>query len=128
MSTATAQSSKKVDLSALQEMDGYIGAAVVDSDSGMTLASDGGGQALDIDMAAAGNTDVVRKKREVMKKLKLNDKIEDILISLHKQYHLIRPLDSNDALFIYVALDRSKANLGMARNELNSFEKGLDLG
>ncbi len=70
---------------------------------------------------------MVRKKREVMKKLALNDKIEDILISLHKQYHLIRLLESNDAIFVYLALDRSKANLGMARQDLNKFEKGLDL-
>lgn len=123
----TAAASKKVDLSSLQEIDGYIGSALVDSSSGMTLATDGGGQSIDIDTAAAGNTDVVRKKREVMKKLALNDKIEDILISLHKQYHLIRLLESNDAIFVYLALDRSKANLGMARQDLNKFEKGLDL-
>ncbi|WP_406672697.1 roadblock/LC7 domain-containing protein [Natronospira sp.] len=118
---------KKADLSPLQEIDGYIGSAIVDSSSGMTLAMDGGGQTLNIETAAAGNTDVVAKKREVMKKLKLNDKIEDILISLHKQYHLIRLLESNDAMFVYLALDRSKANLGMARSELNQFEKGLEL-
>jgi len=123
----TAANSKKVDMTSLQEIDGYIGSALVDSSSGMTLATDGGGQAIDIETAAAGNTDVVRKKREVMKKLNLNDKIEDILISLHKQYHLIRLLDSNDAMFIYLALDRSKANLGMARQDLSKFEKSLDL-
>jgi len=123
----TAANSKKVDMTSLQEIDGYIGSALVDSSSGMTLATDGGGQAIDIETAAAGNTDVVRKKREVMKKLSLNDKIEDILISLHKQYHLIRLLDSNDAMFIYLALDRSKANLGMARQDLSKFEKSLDL-
>ncbi len=124
---APAHASNKIDLGPLREMDGYLASAIVDSSSGMTLAMDASGGEFNIEMAAAGNTDVVRKKRDVMKKLKLNDKIEDILISLQKQYHLIRPLESNDALFIYVALDRSRANLGMARSELNSFEKGLDL-
>jgi predicted regulator of Ras-like GTPase activity (Roadblock/LC7/MglB family) len=119
--------SAKVDLTPLQEIDGYIGSAIVDSSSGMTLGTDGGGQQIDLEIAAAGNTDVVSKKRDVMKKLKLNDKIEDILISLQKQYHLIRLLDSNDAIFVYLVLDRNKANLGLARNELNRFEKGLDL-
>ena len=117
----------RIDLSPLQEMDGYITSALVDSDSGMTLAHDKSATGLDIDVAAAGNADVVRKKRQVMKKLGLNDKIEDILISLHKQYHMIRPLDSRPEVFVYVALDRSKANLGMARNDLNRFEKTLDL-
>ncbi len=60
-----------------------------------------------------------------MSALKLNESIEDILITLGKQYHLIRPLSTNDALFIYLALDKSKANLAMARHSLASIEKDL---
>jgi len=116
----------KIDLSDLTQIDGFIGAALVDSDSGLVLGTEGGG-VLDLEMAAAGNTEVVRAKRKTMKSLGLTDKIEDILISLHKQYHLIRPLDSNDAVFLYLALDRKSANLGMARLQAAKFEKSLDL-
>ena len=110
----------------LMEIDGCIGACIVDSSSGMMLASSGGG-AINLEVAAAGNTEVVRAKRKTMKALGLNEVIEDILITLTKQYHLIRPLATNDALFIYVALDKSKANLAMARHALASVEKELTI-
>lgn len=114
----------KLSLEKLADMDGFLCAALVDSESGLALATAGGG--VDLELAAAGNTEVIRAKRKVAGALRLNDTIEDILITLGKQYHMIRPLDRNDKLFLYVVLERSKSNLAMARHELKSFEKELD--
>jgi hypothetical protein len=114
----------KESLPKLIEIDGCIGACIVDSDSGMTLGSIGG-NGVDLEAAAAGNTEVVRAKRKTMKALNLQDQIEDMLITLGKAYHLIRPLGSNDALFIYLVLDRNKGNLAMARHTLRQIEKEL---
>ena len=111
----------------LSGIDGYVGACVVDSNSGMMLGSDGGGNAVNLEVAAAGNTEVVRAKRKTMKSLGLNDSIEDILITLGKQYHLIRPVANQDGLFIYLVLDKAKSNLAMGRHVLGEVERSMVL-
>lgn len=116
----------KDSLSKLNSIDGFVGACLVDAESGMLLGQEGGGP-VNLEVAAAGNTEVVRAKRKTMNSLQLKDQIEDILITLGKQYHLIRPLRSRSTLFFYVALDRSKANLAMARIALADVEKELQV-
>ena len=106
----------KISLESLTDIDGFVAAALVDTESGLALATQGGG-AIDLELAAAGNTEVVRAKRRVANSLKLNDDIEDILITLGKAYHLIRPLESNSNLFLYLELDRTKSNLVIVRKE-----------
>ena len=76
-------------------------------------------------VAAAGNTEVVRAKMKTMRALGLNDVIEDILITLGKQYHIIRPLARKDGLFMYYVLDKGKSNLAMSRRKLQDVEKEL---
>ena len=113
----------KESMAEVMSVDGAMAVAVVDSNSGMMLGSEGTG--VDLDVAAAGNTEVVRAKMKTMKALKLNDEIEDILISLGRQYHIIRPVASKPGLFFYVVLDRNKANLAMARRKVLDVENGL---
>ncbi|GAA2797787.1 hypothetical protein [Streptomyces showdoensis] len=111
------------------QIEGAIGAALVDYTSGMALGTIGGGKEFDLNMAAAGNTDVVRAKVRTMEMLGLKDGIEDILITLSGQYHLIRLLTSRDAngLFLYLALDKSRANLAMARHQLKKIGDELQV-
>jgi DNA-binding response OmpR family regulator len=117
----------KENLIKLEATEGFIGAALADSDSGMCLGFLGGAGVLNMELAAASNAEVVRSKRKAMKALGLRDEIEDILISLGKQYHLIRPLKSRPSVFFYVALDRGRSNLAMARYALADAERELAL-
>ena len=107
-------------LNKLMETEGAMCAALVDYQSGMLLESVGSG--VDLEVAAAGNTEVVRAKMKTMKSLGISDAIEDILISLGKQYHIIRPVEKHDGLFIYYVLDRARSNLAMARRRVLEVE------
>jgi antitoxin component of MazEF toxin-antitoxin module len=89
--------------------DGALACAVVDYSSGMMLGSAGGG--VDLQVAAAGNSEVVRAKAKVMRQLGLNDVIEDILITLGRHYHIIRSSSRKEGVFIYFVLERAKSNL-----------------
>ncbi|SMX51282.1 hypothetical protein COL8621_03813 [Actibacterium lipolyticum] len=115
------------DISDLTNITGFIGACLVDSDSGLMLASETGTGKLDLEAAGAANTEVVRAKNRAMQALGLKDKIEDILITLGTQYHLIRPLIENPSVFIYVALDKKQANLGMARLNVKNVEATIKI-
>ena len=104
-------------------VDGAMCAALVDSSSGMILGQIGTG--VDLEVAAAGNTEVMRAKMKTMQALGLNDVIEDILITLGKNYHILRPLARKDGLFLYLVLDKSKSNLALARRKAQDVEQNL---
>jgi hypothetical protein len=110
------------------QIDGAIGVALVDYESGMTLGQSGGA-VFNLEVAAAGNTDVVRSKLRTIEALGLRESIHDILITLDSQYHLIRMMTSADArgLFLYLALQKSQANLAMARHQLATLERKLEI-
>ncbi|PRY12469.1 hypothetical protein [Kineococcus rhizosphaerae] len=110
------------------DIDGAIAAALVDYETGMSLGSVGGGT-LDLDVAAAGNTDVVRAELKTLQRLGLDDTPEDVLITLGTQLHLLRLLQSQNGqgLFLYLVLDRSRANLAMARRQLTVLERNVEI-
>jgi len=126
----SSQTTGRLDVeSALEELmniDGAIGAAVVDYENGMTLGTIGG-RSLDMELAGAGNTEVVRSKKNIIHDLGLDEDIEDILISLKSQYHLIRMCENHENVFIYLAIDRSEGNLGLARRSIDEVDENLKL-
>ena len=113
----------KSSLSELMSINGAIGTCIVDYTSGMVLGSDGGG--VDLDLAAAGNTEVVKAKMNTMKSLGIKGEIEDILITLETQLHIIRPSNKNEGLFIYLVLDKDKSNLALSRRKVKDVDDEL---
>ncbi|MEW2162728.1 hypothetical protein AB0912_06975 [Streptomyces sp. NPDC007084] len=113
----------------MTSIEGALGAALVDYTSGMALGTMGGGNDLDLNIAAAGNTDVIRAKMRTMEHLGLKSSIEDVLITLETQYHVIRPLKGRDGngLFLYLVLNKATSNLAMARHKLARIEAELEV-
>jgi len=112
-------------LNALMGIDGAQAVALVDYESGMLLGEAGAG--MDMEVAAAGNTEVIRAKMKTAASLNLNDSIEDILISLGKAYHIMRPVAKKKGLFFYIVLDRTKSNLALARRKVQDVEAELTI-
>ena len=112
-------------LQELMNLDGAMGGCIVDYMSGMVLGMAGGG--VDLELAAAGNSQVVKAKVATMKSLDIKGEIEDMLITLESQLHIIRPTAKHEDLFIYLVLDKSKANLALARRKVQAEENKLEI-
>jgi len=117
------QNVKEVLDSLMGNVAGALGAALVDYESGMCMGSAGNG--IDVEVAAAGNTEVMKAKMRVMKDLGIPGGIEDVLITLESQYHIIRPV--KEAFFMYLAFDRKQGNLAMARHQMSTATDGLKI-
>ncbi|TPW78073.1 hypothetical protein [Schumannella soli] len=125
MTDAIALSTVPTSLEALMRVDGALAVALVDASTGMLLGGVGSG--IDLEVAAAGNTEIVRAKVRTARALGLPDSIEDILVTMSTQFHIIRPLTRAPEVFIYLVLDRDRGNLAMARLKTKEIENQLIL-
>ena len=94
------------------KIDGAIGAALVDATSGAVLGHVAVGRGLDMERAARIAQDLVQAA------FRLRDGIEDIMITVDNQYHVIRVLGAGEDMFVHLVLDRERASLGLARHQL----------
>lgn len=100
-----------------QDVKGFIGASVVDLDTGMTMAVRAARPGFDLETASAYNSEMVKAKLKTMQVLGLNTQLEDMLLTLGDQLHLIKMMGTHS--FVYVAADRGETNLALLRNSVN---------
>lgn len=109
----------------LKDLPGLLAVAVVDLNSGMSLASHSNSPSINPDTAAAYNTEVIKQKQKAMAALKLQgESIEDILITLSNQIHLLKLTEAGNK-FIYLVVNSRDTNLAIAREVLRSHVAGL---
>jgi len=112
-------------LSRLERAEGFLGAALFDIDANVCLAAVDRHPSTRVEASAVGHADLVLAKRRTIANLKLDDQLEDIVISLGREYHLLRLCKRQPHLFFFLTLDRTRANLAMARYLLSDVEKDI---
>ncbi|MEM7349286.1 MAG: DUF4388 domain-containing protein [Acidobacteriota bacterium] len=109
----------------ISQVDGFLAVCVVDRDLGRIVELENRFSTLDLRVAAAGTATLVRAELKTLAALGSQGGIEEILITLGQQYHLVRPLSHNQRLLIYLLLDKHRGNLAMARLELSQTEETI---
>ena len=107
-----------------ENISGFIAVSVTEVETGMSYSSLSLDPNFDPELASAYNLEVVKAKMKAIKALGLDQKINDILITLTNQLHIIDVSD-DEKYFIYLAVDSTKANLGMTRAVLARFKKDI---
>ncbi|MFH6967744.1 hypothetical protein [Flavobacterium sp. FlaQc-28] len=103
---------------------GYVAVAVTEIKSGISYYSDSSVSSFDPELASAFNLEVVKAKLNAISALGLEQNIDNIMITLTNQIHII-DISENNEYFIYLAVDSTKANLGMTKALLNKFKKDI---
>ena len=106
------------------DINGFIGASVVDVEAGLPLASHSVRPDFDLDVASAYNSEMVKNKRKTIDALRLEATLEDMLLTLDTQLHLIKMIEGDT--FIYLAADRQATNLALLRSAVNRHVAALN--
>jgi predicted regulator of Ras-like GTPase activity (Roadblock/LC7/MglB family) len=105
------------------DANGFIAASLVDLDSGMTLAIKASRTDFDLTAASAYNSELVKQKLKIMRTLGLTGTIEDMLITLTDQIHLVKLVGPNT--FLYLAVDKKQSNIALVRSAVNKHAGAL---
>ena len=118
-------SPKQIVQDVLTQLPNLLAVAVVEVETGMPLASHATTPDFDIDTAAAYNTEVVKSKLKAIAALKINQVLQDILLTLTDQLHVLK-LTPDGSKFVYLAVNSRDTNLAQARLVLKSAAAGLE--
>ena len=116
------QQEARATLQELQSVAGFLGVALVDTESGQCWCSLGGGAQLNMAQAALHGAEVLKAKHKAIQDLSLDDSVEDMVVTLAAQYHILRPVKAQPRLFVYLVLDRDAALLALASFALAEVE------
>ena len=110
-------------IEALRQLDGYSAAMMVDGESGLVVGGDHRVSNLALQTAATGYSELYRIERDLVDSLCVGDEIEDVVITLSSQYHVLHAVAGRPSLLLCVVLDRNSTSLGLARYAIKASDR-----
>jgi hypothetical protein len=111
-------------LKQILEIPGNVGSALVDVETGLSVAQIGD-KNLNLAAKAESYAKYMRVKEKLVNDISLGDTIEEIIFTSQLQYHLLYPVKVRilkvrkpENLFFFVALTKSDTNLAQARSKI----------
>lgn len=80
------------------------------------------------EVVISGNCRVMRALLMTMTRLGMRTSIDDVLITLDEQLHILVPLPRHDELFLYLVVDRARGNLALTRHRVRKIVGDLAFG
>lgn len=105
------------------DMSGFVAAALVDMESGLTLGAKSRRSDFDLSVASAYNSELVKQKVKIVRALNLKSELEDMLLTLTDQIHMIKIVSPN--VFLYLAAERDSTNIAIMRTAVAKHLAGL---
>jgi hypothetical protein len=105
------------------DMSGFIAASLVDMESGLTLGAKSNRSDFDLGVASAYNSELVKQKLKIIRALNLKSTLEDIVLTLSDQIHIIKMVTPH--VFLYLAADRDNTNLAIMRTAVTKHTPAL---
>jgi len=116
----------RVALASMLMLDGLLGCALVDATTGLVLARESReNDPLDLELAAAACTQVLRAQRVAARNMGLTEPIEEVLTIAGMRQQVMRTLSRHPELFLFALLDKQGTNLALARFKLMEVERDL---
>ena len=113
-------------LSSLLKLDGLLGCALVDASTGFVLAHEARDeQPLDMELAAAAATQMLRSQKESARRMGLVESVDEIIVTAGARHVLIRAMQRHAEMFIVALLEKHRTNLALARFQLLEVDRSL---
>jgi DNA-binding response OmpR family regulator len=103
---------------------GAVATLLVETRTGSVVAAISS-KLLDLEDAAGATADLARRKGEMEERMGLRESVEELLVTTSRSFYLMRPVDTGEKHFLLMILDRRRADLTAAQDELTAIAREM---